>query len=276
MTNCPIVIPVDAKLMRIEEDARTFYTSVLRRLHAERVPFLLGGAFALSHYSGVARDTKDLDLFIRPCDWDRVAKQLGRAGYEIELTFSHWLGKARSGPHFIDLIFNSGNGLTPIDEEWFFYAQEASVLGMQVKLVPPEECIWSKCFVMERERFDGADVAHLLRSCAATLDWRRLIDRFGDKWRILAAHVILFEFIYPGERDKIPAWVWQELLGRLTSEMDIPPSPDQRCQGTLVSRAQYLVDIERWGYKDARLVEEGGGMTPSQIDVWTKAINKVG
>ena len=42
------------------------------------------------------------------------------------------------------------------------------VLDKEVKLCPPEEIIWSKSFIMERERFDGADINHLLRICAAT------------------------------------------------------------------------------------------------------------
>jgi hypothetical protein len=31
--------------------------------------------------------------------------------------------------------------------------------------------IWSKGFVMERERFDGADVTHLLRAVGPKLNW---------------------------------------------------------------------------------------------------------
>lgn len=261
--------------MRIEDDARTFYRDVLRRMTLADISFLLGGAFSLSHYAGVARDTKDLDLFIRPADWERVSTLMSNAGYEVELTFTHWLGKARHGDHFTDFIFNSGNGMTPIDDDWFFYAHDADILGHSVKLVPPEECLWSKCFVMERERFDGADVAHLLRACGQSFDWPRLLARFGDKWRVLLAHMVLFDFIYPGEKDKIPKRIWRELLGRTAAEAQGETPEDSRCQGTLVSRAQYLVDIEHWGYRDARLVEEGGNMTRQQIETWTDAINKV-
>jgi hypothetical protein len=41
----------------------------------------------------------------------------------------------------------------------------------------------------------------------------------------------------------------------------------------LLSREQYLVDVERFGYRDAR-VEPLGRMTPEELDVWTAAINE--
>jgi hypothetical protein len=43
------------------------------------------------------------------------------------------------------------------------------------------------------------------------------------------------------------------------------------CQGTLLSREQYLDDIERWGYNDARLQSRTGAMTPEDVARWTAA-----
>ena len=64
------------------------------------------------------------------------------------------------------------------------------VLDVPVRLIPAEEMIWSKAFVMERERYDGADVAHILRACAETLDWPRLLQRFDGHWRVLLQHLV--------------------------------------------------------------------------------------
>ena len=48
--------------------------------------------------------------------------------------------------------------------------------------------------------------------------------------------------------------------------------PDNRvCNGTLLSREQYLGDLERFGYRDAR-VQPHGQMTDDEIEVWTSAI----
>ena len=63
----------------------------------------------------------------------------------------------------MDVIFNSGNGVARVDDLWFDHAPRTNVLGVIVRLSPAEEMIWSKAFIQERERFDGADVLHLLR-----------------------------------------------------------------------------------------------------------------
>jgi hypothetical protein len=51
-----------------------------------------------------------------------------------------------------------------------------------------------------------------------------------------------------------------------------PPSR-RVCRGTLLSRAQYLVDIEKWGYEDARLQPQGR-MTEEDILRWTEPLGE--
>ena len=75
------------------------------------------------------------------------------AGYQTRVRFPHWLGKVSHDNHVIDIIFSSGNGLCTVDEDWFKHAVSGEVFGLPVRLCPPEEMIWSKAFVMERERF---------------------------------------------------------------------------------------------------------------------------
>lgn len=125
---------------------------------------------------------------------------------------------------------------------------------------------------MERERYDGADVAHLLLACGGELNWPRLLRRFGPYWRLLLSHVILFGFIYPGERLPVPGWIIDALLQKLRDERTAPAYPIPICQGTLLSREQYLVDLLR-GYQDARL-EPIGNMTETEAELWTAAIGK--
>ena len=121
-----------------------------------------------------------------------------------------WIAKARCGEDVVDIIFSSGNGVAVVDDDWFAHAREATILDMRARLCPPEEMIWSKGYIMERERFDGADVAHLLRACGRTLDWPRLLARFDRHWPVLLVHLVLFAFVYPSERDAVPAWVMDE------------------------------------------------------------------
>ena len=260
----------------LEEEVATptanFYRRVLGLLAREQVPFLVGGAFAHACYTGIRRSTKDLDLFIRREDFDRIRALVEGEGWRTELTFPHWLAKVYCGEDFIDLIFNSGNGVTPVDERWFRNNESATVLGVPVMIANVEDSFLSKAFIMERERYDGADIAHLLQANAERIDWARLVERFGAHWRVLLAHLALFGFIYPGERQRVPQWVMEQLMDKLQAEVAQPPARDERvCAGTLISREQYLHDVEQLGYTDGRLTP-ASTMTESDVATWTRSI----
>ena len=252
-----------------------FYRTCMRALNTAGAEYLVGGAYAFARYTGIERHTKDFDIFCRMADVDAVLAVLDRLGCRTEKTFPHWLAKAYNEPtgDFIDVIYSSGSGIAVVDDEWFAQSISDLVLGVPVRLCPAEEIIWSKAFIMERERYDGNDVAHLLRARGASLDWNRLLRRFGDHWRVLLSHVVLFGFIYPGQRAMVPDWVHEDLVARLQAEVQAPPPSARVCRGTLLSRAQYLVDIGPWGYRDARL-EPGIKMTPADIAHWTRAIEE--
>ena len=251
--------------------AQAFYVRVMRTLNERGVEFLVGGTYAFTPYTGIVRSTKDFDIFVRKEDGERTLNVLADSGLRVEMTFPHWLGKVFYRRNFVDVIFNSGNAVTPVDELWFAHAPVSTVLGMEVKLAPAEEMLWSKAFVMERERYDGADVIHILRSRAERLDWDRLLMRFADRWRVLLANLVLFGFIYPSERARIPSRVMRVLTERLAAELDADMESARVCRGTLVSREQYLPDTLHWGYLDGRL-EPFGNMTADQIRSWTDAI----
>jgi hypothetical protein len=257
----------------LDADTAAFYQRAVRALNARGVRYLVGGAYAFARYTGIERHTKDFDVFVRPEDCPRVLDALAADGCQTEVPYPHWIGKAYCGDNYVDVIFSSGNGLARVDDEWFAQALDGEVLGLPVKLCPVEEMIWSKAFVMERERFDGADVMHLLRAQAEYLDWPRLLARFGADWRVLLSHLLLFGFVYPSERERIPAAVMRELLGRAQAEADSAPSNGRVCQGTLLSREQYLPDVGQWGYADARRTPRAS-MTPAQIAIWTEAIGR--
>jgi hypothetical protein len=252
----------------LEPTTSRFYLNALSMLSRARVPYLLGGAYAFAHYTGIIRHTKDLDLFVRPADAPRALKALAQAGYRTEMTFSHWLGKAFSGDDFVDVIFSSGNGLCTVDDEWFAHAVAMERGG--ALLCPAEELIWQKAFIMERERFDGADLIHLLRALGDKLNWDRLLRRFGPHWPLLLGHIVLFTFVYPGEGDRLPGGVVDDLLQRWRKLLSCADEGEKVCRGTLLSRMQYLTDTERWGYGDARLFP-CGRMTAEQITHWTAA-----
>ena len=252
-----------------EDRSKPFYQRSLQLLQAAHVPFLAGGAYAFCIYTGITRHTKDLDLFVRQRDFARALNTFCEAGYRAEKTFPHWLGKAFGDEDSIDIIYQAGNGLCPVDDLWFDRAPEAELFDLPVRLTPPEEMICMKADIMERERYDGADVAHLLFHCARQIDWSHLLRCFGPDWRILLTHLILFGFIYPTEGNRIPAKFLQELVRRLENDEPTNGQPPL-CRGTLLSRVQFLPDLQTGHFRDARL-EPRAGLSAAEIEAWTQA-----
>ena len=259
--------------MKSTPESEAAYREALLLAKSTGIPFLVGGAAAFKRYTGIDRDTKDIDLFTRQADCERMLQAFAGMGYETEMTFAHWLGKIYVGEYMIDVIFSSGNGIATVDDVWFERSTPDEVCEVPVDLIPPEEMIWSKAFVMERERYDGADVMHVMHAHAEDLDWTHLLERFGSHWRVLLSYVIQFGFVYPNERTRIPSWVVKELTGRLHAELDTTTNGAPVCRGTLLSREQYRPDFEEWGYRDARLKPEGR-MSAEDIAAWTAAIDE--
>lgn len=237
-------------MIETNREAASVYERALRILGETGVPYLVGGAYAMRTYADIMRETKDLDVFCKAGDHPRLLRALADEGYRTEITDATWLAKAFEGEYFIDLIFGSANGVSTVDDTWFEHAYPAEVVGMPVRLVSAEDQIWQKAFVQDRFRYDGADVAHIFRRWGPNIDWVRLLNRMEAHWELLFAHVLQFRHIYPGERNTIPSWLVEELQARVNAQMSVPVPTEAVCRGPLLSKTDYLVDIEEWGYRE--------------------------
>ena len=247
------------RLSAEEQEERDAHREALRLLQDQGFEPMVGGAYALKTHTGIWRDTKDLDLFLRKDRIGEALEALAGAGYRTEMTDPMWLAKAFAGEYFIDLIFSSGNGIATVDEHWQRRASTGTVLDLQALIVPAEEMIWQKAFIQERERFDGADIHHLLRCKGKQLDWDHLMSRFGERhWEVLMVHLITFRYSFPCEKDQVPESVMRELIRRLEQRELQTASEERVCRGTLLSRQQYLHETNVQGYRDARETETPG------------------
>jgi hypothetical protein len=263
----------------LDAPTREFYLRVLDTVKEAGVRYVVAGAYALAYHAGIVRHTKDLDLFVRRQDVPLALEALeAKLNCRSDWAHPHWLAKSyapesdETNGAFVDFIFRSANGLCPVDDEWLDHACPGDVLGRSSPLCPAEEMVWSKAWVQARERFDGADIAHLIQARGPELDWRRLLDRFlrhsvPGAARILLGHLLSFGFVYPAERDKVPAWVLEELFGAARNE---PPEAEPICRGTMLSWDQYLPDVTERGSLDARL-RPWGRLTQEEVDGWTAA-----
>lgn len=236
-------------------EERAVHRRALKALQDAGLGPMVGGAYALRCHTGYWRDTKDLDLFLLKTRIHEALAVLEKAGFRTEFTDPLWIAKGFDGPYFVDLIFSSGNGIAIVDADWQRFAGRALVLDLEALVVPAEEMIWSKAFIQERERFDGADIHHLIRGNGSAFDWDRLLRRFDDHWPVLYGHLINFWFAFPSDRGQIPVAVMRELGSRLEAGLSQPVPGEKICRGTLLSRQQYLWELDHCGYLDARELE---------------------
>ena len=254
----------------LDSATREFYLRSLDVLDRSGAPYCVAGAYALAAHAGIVRHTKDLDVFLRRGDLPRVLAAFERAGCRTERTHPHWLAKAFAPPPtdaFVDLIFRAASGIWEVDDEWVSHTRPGLVIGRTAPLIAAEELIWSKAMVMERHRFDGADIAHVLHARGPQLDWDRLLRRAVGHEGVLLGHLAFYRYIYPCEADHVPVAVMEELLRRMKAHQ--APS-EQVCRGTLVSWEQYLPDVNERGLVDGRL-QPWGKLTAAEVDRWTAA-----
>ncbi len=222
--------------------ATEFYREALQYLNESQIPFLMGGAFTLYNYTGVYRDTKDLDIFCKPSDYPGIMKFFARKGYVTELTDVRWLAKIFKGEYFIDLIFNTVNNICTVDDTWFENSTEGELHGVPVRFMGPEELLWCKIYVQNRERYDGADINHLILKQGKNMDWKRVLFHLEPHWHLLLGQVLNFQFVYPAERELIPRWLFDELISRANEQYDLPIPVEKVCRGPMIDQTQYSID----------------------------------
>jgi predicted nucleotidyltransferase len=241
-------IPV--KLGENRTEAEQFYQDVLKVLLEIEFPFILSGTYAIKYYTGIDRPTKDIDIFCKASDYPKILERLKTQGYEVEVCDERWLAKVTQGSHFVDIIFGSVPGYWPITDDWFNNAPTGEILGLSVKITPPEELIISKAFRMDRDHFDGADVTHIILKKSQAINWDRIMTLMDPHWELLLVHLLLFRYTYPSERRLVPKKIMRELIDRLKSQMEIPAPQDKVSRGMVLSPYQYQIAIKEWGYLD--------------------------
>ncbi len=221
----------------IDEGSAALYSGVLHTLAERTLPFLVGGAFALAHYTGIERHTKDLDLFIHRDDFVRIRHALQRAGYHCEMDAPHWLAKVLRG-----------SGRRPDLQ----FGERADSGGR--RLVRP-------CAARQDPRLDSqAGASGRMHPVQGVRDGARALRRSGCRppdprlrcsnrlaapgatssartGACCSATLVLFGFIYPGERELVPTWVLDELCERLLRETQRarrvrPALAGTRCRGS--------------------------------------------
>lgn len=196
--------------MSSEKRKEAFFTRVLRSLGGSDIPFMVAGTYAFMFHTRSTRPTKDLDIFCRPKDVQKLLKFAKAQGFKTERTYASWLGKIYDSENYVDVVFRSSNRRHEVDDGYLRRSMSGIVLGVPTKVVSPEDMLVTKLYVMSRDCFHGHDVYKLIKALKL-LDWKRIWTVMEKDWQILYAHVLLFDFVFPRERKNIPQWLRKEL-----------------------------------------------------------------
>jgi hypothetical protein len=210
-------------------------------LRAEKVDFLLGGAYGLALYTGRLRDTKDADFFILPEHAPRAAAALARAGFQDyypKIAYDRrWIYRSTMDNFIVDLIFRMANRRADIDDIWFERARDITIHGDHLRVIPPEEMLWQKSYVMQRDRCDWPDILNILYVSGHVLDWEHLINRAQQDEAALYAILHMFEWLCPDRAGQLPKFV--------RARAGLPPAMLGSDQDLTETRAR-LLDSRSW------------------------------
>ncbi len=223
-----------------EPEWRT-YQEVIEEVHRHKVPFALGGAFAVASYTGAWRNTKDLDLYVLPQYREKMVDILTGLGltdiFERAPYDRWWIYRSSRGDTVVDVIWAMANHRAQIDELWMS-GPELEIRGSRVKILPVEAMLWDKLYIMQRERCDWPDVLNLLYSAGDSVDWEYLLFRIGEDTPLMAGVLSVFRWLAPGRARELPPWIWERV--GLPPALDGMPPPIEKRRVDLLDRRPWF------------------------------------
>jgi hypothetical protein len=191
------------------------YRTAIHTLRNKKIEFLLGGGFARAGFTGHWRDTKDIDFYVRPRDRERAANALTQAGF-ADYFQKHpydraWIYRSYKRNVIVDVIWAMANQRAQVDDVWFQHAPLFTIRGESLFLVPPEELLWCKLYIIQRDRCDWTDIFNLLHEHGPRMDWRHLIQRVEDDVALLHALLTAYGWLCPEEVEDLPPFLWRNL-----------------------------------------------------------------
>jgi hypothetical protein len=199
----------------ISDDEWEIYLTAIRVVRDTGVPFLLGGGFALATFTGRWRDTKDIDFYIRPKDKAVVVAALTKAGfadYYSRLKYDRrWIHRNVKSDVIVDIIWSMANQRAQVDEIWFKRAAWVTIRGEKIAVLPMEEFLWCKLYILQRDHCDWTDIFNLLYARGPEIDWRHLMNRLEEDTPLLRAMLTVYGWLRPNRARRLPKGLWKQL-----------------------------------------------------------------
>lgn len=199
----------------VTDEQWSTYCAAIRALRAAGIRFLLGGGFALATYVGRWRNTKDIDLYIMREDRERAVEALAEAGFEDlfpRLPYDRkWIYRSTHHGLIVDIIWAMANQRAQTDEVWFERARKTTIRGEDLAIIPMEEFLWCKLYILQRDHCDWTDVFNLIYAAGPQLNWKHLLARLEEDWPLLKGVLTVYGWLCPRQARKLPRSLTKKL-----------------------------------------------------------------
>lgn len=216
----------------------SIYRQAIEAVRNSGVPFLLGGGFALATFVGRWRDTKDIDFYILPRHRQTVISALTKAGfsdYYSQLRYDRgWIYRSVKSKVIVDIIWSMANRRARVDELWFERSSAIEIRGEPLRVLPLEEFLWCKLYILQRDHCDWTDIFNLLYAAGPRIDWQHLIDRLEEDRALLRGMLSVYSWLCPKRAAQLPSNLW--------AQMQLPPPERARPKRNRIR----LLDSRAW------------------------------
>jgi hypothetical protein len=199
----------------ISPDEWAIYCRAMEALRTAEIPFMLGGGFALAAFTGRWRDTKDIDFYLKPQDRDAAVKALSSAGfadYYSRLPYDRkWIYRSVQSDVIVDIIWSMANQRAQVDDLWFQRAGSLSLHGQRLLIIPPEEFMWCKLYILQRDHCDWTDIFNLLYAVGERLDWDHLLIRLEEDAALVKGVLTVYGWLCPRHFSRLPSSLCHKL-----------------------------------------------------------------
>ncbi|MDB6016099.1 MAG: hypothetical protein JWR19_588 [Pedosphaera sp.] len=216
------------------------YRSAIEAARNVGLRFLLGGGFGLAVYTGRWRNTKDIDFYILPRDREPMIAALATAGfvdfYDQRPYDPGWIYRSTREGIIVDIIWSMANRRAEVDEIWFERAYPVQIREEAMHVIPPEEMLWCKLYILQRDHFDWTDVFNLLYSVGRQINWDHLLERVNPDLPLLQAALTVFFWLCPNRAREFPE--------KLRKQLGLP-KPEKISAAEQLHRIR-LLDTRAW------------------------------
>lgn len=202
-------------LWRVDPEKWTIYRQVLTMAQHKRIPFAVGGGTATMVYTGRPRQSKDIDLFVTSDRREQLIQVTRDCGlydlYNEQPYDRNWIYRAHDSAAIVDVIWSMANYRSQVDATWLEDGPEIELDGIRFRLVPAEETLWCKLYIVQRDRCDWPDALNILKTLGPELEWQRVISRLGADTPLLSGLLSVFAWLCPDRARELPRSLWRQL-----------------------------------------------------------------